>query len=181
MVYDDAKESMVTAMERLEKELLKIRAGKANPSMLAGIFIEYYGSQTPLKNVANVTTPDAKTLMIQPFEKGLIEEIEKAIQKANLGFNPQNDGKVVRITIPALTEERRRDLVKMAKAVAEAAKVSIRNARKDANDMVKDLKKDGLSEDMAKDGEANIQTLTNDYSGKVDALLVVKEEDIMTI
>ena len=181
MVFDDAKESMVGAIDRMEKELLKIRAGKANPSMLSTVNVEYYGSQTPLKNLANVTTPDAKTLMIQPFEKGIIEDIEKAIQKANLGFNPQNDGKLIRITIPALTEERRRDLVKMAKSVAEQAKVSIRNARKDANDMVKDLKKEGMSEDMAKGAEDSIQSFTNDYSEKVDRLVSAKEEDIMTI
>ena len=181
LVYEEAKEKMDQAMDRLEKELRKIRAGKANPSMLDGIMVDYYGSQTPLKNVSNVSTPDPKTLQIQPFEKSLIEEIEKAIQKANLGFNPQNDGHTVRISIPALTEERRKDLVKMARGVAEQAKVSIRNGRKDANDHLKGMKKDGMSEDNAKDAEATVQDFTNAYVQKVDAKLVVKEEDFMTI
>ena len=181
MVFEEANEKMELAMERLDKELRKIRAGKANPSMLDGIMVEYYGSMTPLKNVSNVNTPDPKTILIQPFEKSLIEEIEKSIQKANLGFNPQNDGHSVRISIPALTEERRRQLVKMAKDVAESAKVSIRTGRKDANDHIKGMKKDGLSEDNAKDAEARVQTITNDYSDKVDAQFALKEEDIMTI
>ena len=125
-IFDTAEEGMEKAIERLEHELARIRAGKASPAMLNSVQVEYYGSMTPLKNVANVNTPDSKTLMIQPFEKGLLEEIEKGIMRANLGFNPGNDGKVVRINIPPLTEERRRDLVKQAKAVAEQAKVSIR-------------------------------------------------------
>lgn len=181
LVYEEAKEKMDQAMERLEKELRKIRAGKANPAMLDGVMVEYYGSMSPIKNVSNINTPDPKTIQIQPFEKALIGEIEKSIQKANLGFNPQNDGHTVRISIPALTEERRRQLVKMAKDVAEQAKVSIRNGRKDANDHIKGMKKDGLSEDNAKDAEAVVQGITDDYSAKVDAQLVVKEEDIMTI
>ncbi|MFT5279319.1 MAG: ribosome recycling factor [Bacteroidia bacterium] len=181
MVYEEAKEKMDQAMERLEKELRKIRAGKANPSMLEGIMVDYYGSQTPLKNVSNVSTPDPKTLQIQPFEKSMIEEIEKAIQRANLGFNPQNDGHTVRISIPALTEERRKDLVKMTRGVAEQAKVSIRNGRKDANDHTKGMKKDGLSEDNTKDAESVVQEFTHAYTEKVDAQLVVKEQDIMTI
>jgi len=181
LVYEEAKEKMDEAMERLVKELRKIRAGKANPSMLDGVMVEYYGSQTPLKNVSNVSTPDPKTIQIQPFEKSLIEEIEKAIQKANLGFNPQNDGHTVRISIPALTEERRKDLVKMTRAVAEQAKVSIRNGRKDANDHIKGMKKEGMSEDNAKDAEANVQEFTDVFVQKVDAELVVKEKDIMTI
>lgn len=181
MVYEEAKEKMEDAMVRLEKELRKIRAGKANPTMLDGIMVEYYGSQTPLKNVSNVSTPDPKTLQIQPFEKQLIEEIEKAIQKANLGFNPQNDGHTVRISIPALTEERRKDLVKMTRAVGEQAKVSIRNGRKDANDHIKGMKKDGLSEDNTKDAEAVVQEFTHAYTEKVDSQLAIKEKDIMTI
>lgn len=180
-IFDAAEEGMQKALDRLEHELARIRAGKASPAMLSSVQIEYYGSQTPLKNVANVTTPDSKTLMIQPFEKGLLEEIEKGIMKANLGFNPGNDGKVVRINIPALTEERRRDLVKQAKAVAEQAKVSIRNSRKEANDEIKALEKDGLSEDLAKDAEAKIQDLTTKFSDKADALVDEKEKDIMTI
>ena len=180
-IYDTAEEGMQNAMERLEHELARIRAGKASPAMLSSVQVEYYGSMAPLKNVANVNTPDSKTLMIQPFEKGLLEEIEKGIMRANLGFNPGNDGKVVRISIPPLTEDRRKDLVKQARAVAEQAKVSIRNSRKDANDEVKTLQKDSLSEDRAKDAEGVIQAKTTDYSNKVDELLASKETDIMTI
>jgi ribosome recycling factor len=180
-IFDAAEEGMVKAVERLEHELARIRAGKASPMMLNSVQVEYYGSMTPLKNLANVTTPDSKTLMIQPFEKGLLEEIEKGIMRANLGFNPGNDGKVVRINIPPLTEERRRDLVKQAKAVAEQAKVSIRSSRKEANDEIKGLEKDGLSEDLAKDAEAKVQDLTTQFSDKVDSLVTEKEKDIMTI
>ncbi|HAP70367.1 MAG TPA: ribosome recycling factor [Flavobacteriales bacterium] len=180
-IFDSAKEGMESAMERLEHELARIRAGKASPAMLTSVQVEYYGSNVPLKNVANVNTPDSKTLMIQPFEKGILEEIEKGIMRANLGFNPGNDGKVVRISIPPLTEERRRDLVKQAKAVAEQGKVSIRNARKDANDEIKALQKDGLSEDRAKSAEAEVQDMTTDFSNKVDTLVSAKEVDIMTI
>ena len=180
-IFDSAKEGMESAMERLEHELARIRAGKASPAMLTSVQVEYYGSNVPLKNVANVNTPDSKTLMIQPFEKGILEEIEKGIMRANLGFNPGNDGKVVRISIPPLTEERRRDLVKQAKAVAEQGKVSIRNARKDANDEIKALQKDGLSEDRAKSAEAEVQNMTTDFSNKVDSLVSAKELDIMTI
>lgn len=180
-IFDAAKEGMENAIQRLEHELARIRAGKASPAMLSSVQVEYYGSNVPLKNLANVNTPDSKTLMIQPFEKGLLEEIEKGIMRANLGFNPGNDGKVVRISIPPLTEERRRDLVKQAKAVAEQGKVSIRNSRKDANDEIKALQKDGLSEDRAKTAEAQVQDLTTTYSHKVDSLVVEKEKDIMTI
>ena len=180
-IFDSAEEGMQKAIERLEHELARIRAGKASPAMLSSVQIEYYGSMTPLKNLANVTTPDSKTLMIQPFEKGLLEEIEKGIMKANLGFNPGNDGKVVRINIPPLTEDRRRDLVKQAKAVAEQAKVSVRSSRKEANDEIKALEKDGLSEDRAKDAEAQVQDLTTKYSNTIDSLVDEKEKDIMTI
>ncbi|MCF8464478.1 MAG: ribosome recycling factor [Flavobacteriales bacterium] len=180
-IFDSTKEGMDNAIERLDHELARIRAGKASPNMLGSVQVEYYGSMTPLKNVANVNTPDSKTLQIQPFEKGLLEEIEKGIMRANLGFNPMNDGKVVRISIPPLTEERRRDLVKQAKAVAEQAKVSIRNSRKDANDEIKALQKDGMAEDAAKRAEGEVQDLTTSYSNKVDALVAEKEVDIMTI
>lgn len=180
-IFDSTKEGMDNAIERLDHELARIRAGKASPNMLGSVQVEYYGSMTPLKNVANVNTPDSKTLQIQPFEKGLLEEIEKGIMRANLGFNPMNDGKVVRISIPPLTEERRRDLVKQAKAVAEQAKVSIRNSRKDANDEIKALQKDGMAEDAAKRAEGEIQEMTTSYSNKVDSLVAEKEVDIMTI
>jgi ribosome recycling factor len=180
-IYDSSKEAMQNALDRMATELLKVRAGKASPAMLESVRVDYYGAQTPLKSLANINTPDPKTITIQPFEKGLIQEIEKAIMRANLGFNPQNDGKLVRISIPPLTEERRRDLVKQAKAIAEQAKVSIRNARKDANDSIKTLKNDGLSEDIAKAAEAEVQDYTAAYSTKVEALLAEKEVDIMTI
>ncbi|MFT4594973.1 MAG: ribosome recycling factor [Bacteroidia bacterium] len=180
-IFESANEGMQNAMERLEHELARIRAGKASPAMLSSVQVEYYGSMAPLKNVANVNTPDSKTLMIQPFEKGLLEDIEKGIMRANLGFNPGNDGKVVRISIPPLTEERRKDLVKQARAVAEQAKVSIRNSRKDANGEIKALQKDGLSEDRAKGAEDEVQAKTTTFSNSVDSLLNDKEIDIMTI
>lgn len=180
-IFASAEEGMTKAMERLEHELARIRAGKASPAMLTSVQVEYYGSMTPLKNVANVNTPDSKTLQIQPFEKGLLEDIEKGIMRANLGFNPMNDGKVVRISIPPLTEERRKDLVKQAKAVSEQAKVSIRNSRKDANDEIKALQKDGLSEDLAKDAEQEVQKRTATFSERVDSSFILKEKDIMTI
>ena len=180
-ILDSAKESMQSAINHLESELLNIRAGKANPVMLKSVMVDYYGAPTPLSQVANVNTPDGRTLSIQPWEKSLLAEIEKGIMRANLGFNPGNDGKVVRINIPPLTEERRRDLVKQAKAVAEQAKVSIRSSRKDANDEVKTLEKDGLSEDRAKGAEQEVQDMTTKYSNKVDSLVEEKEKDIMTI
>jgi len=180
-VYESTKEAMQGALDRMSNELLKVRAGKATPSMLDSVRVEYYGALTPLKTLANINTPDPKTITIQPFEKALISEIEKGILKANLGFNPQNDGKLIRINIPPLSEERRRDLAKQARAVAEQAKVSVRNARKDANDSIKGLKNDGLSEDIAKVAEAVVQDYTTTYSAKVDTLLAEKEVDIMTI
>ena len=180
-VYESTKEAMQGALDRMSNELLKVRAGKATPSMLDSVRVEYYGSLTVLKTIANINTPDPKTITIQPFEKGMISEIEKGILKANLGFNPQNDGKLIRIAIPPLSEERRRDLAKQARAVAEQAKVSVRNARKDANDSIKGLKNDGLSEDIAKVAEAEVQDYTTTYSAKVDTLLAEKEVDIMTI
>lgn len=178
---DSAKESMVKSMVRLESELLKIRAGKANPSMLSSVKVDYYGSLTPLSQVANVSTPDAKTLSVQPWEKSLIDVISKAIIDSNLGLNPQNNGDIIMISIPVLTEERRRDLCKQAKAVGEDAKVGIRSARKAANDGVKVLKDDGLSEDIIKAAETQIQDLTNSYSVKIDSVIADKEKDIMTV
>lgn len=180
-VYESTKEAMQNALDRMANELLKVRAGKATPSMLDSVRVEYYGALTPLKTLANINTPDPKTITIQPFEKSLISEIEKGILKANLGFNPQNDGKLIRISIPPLSEERRRDLAKQARAIAEQAKVSVRNSRKDANDGIKGLKNDGLSEDTAKVAEVVVQDYTTAYSAKVDTLLAEKEVDIMTI
>lgn len=179
LIINEAADSMKKALQHLDRGLLKIRAGRANPAMLEGVRVDYYGSMTPLTQVANVATPDARTLSVQPWEKTLIPDIEKAIMNANLGFNPQNNGEVVIINIPPLTEERRRDLVKQAKAEGEDAKVSIRSARKDANDMLKDL--DGVSEDLVKDAEERVQSLTNKHVTKVDDAIDVKEKEIMTV
>lgn len=181
LIIDVAKSAMDKAIKHLEDELLKIRAGKANPSMLDSVMVEYYGNPTPLNQVANVNTPDARTLRVQPWEKSMLEPIETAITYANLGLNPQNNGEVIMIAVPALTEERRRDLVKRAKAEAENAKVSIRSARKDANDEIKKLEKDGLSEDLAKDAEDSVQKLTDQFNNQADAEVNRKEQDIMTI
>ncbi len=181
LIIEDCKERMGGAIEHLEKELLHIRAGKATPAMLDGVVVEYYGSMTPLNQVSNVSTPDARTIAIQPWEKGLIPVIEKAILAANLGFNPENNGELIRINIPALTEERRKSLVKQVNQEGEHAKVSIRAARKDANDMLKKLLKDGLSEDVEKDAEGDVQRLTDDFGKKVNDLVDAREKDIMTI
>ncbi|MEZ5103688.1 MAG: ribosome recycling factor [Draconibacterium sp.] len=172
---------MTQAIAHLEKELVHIRAGKASPAMLDGVMVEYYGSLVPLNQVSNVSTPDARTVAIQPWEKGLIPVIEKAILVANLGFNPENNGEIIRINVPVLTEERRKGLVKQVSQEGEVAKVSLRTARKEANDSLKKLLKDGLSEDMQKDGEAEVQRLTDDFGRKVDDLVKAKEKDIMTI
>jgi len=180
-VLEHCEEKMGGAIEHLEKELLHIRAGKATPTMLDGVLVEYYGSMSPLNQVSNISTPDARTIAIQPWEKALIPIIEKAIMAANLGFNPDNNGEIIRINIPALTEERRKQLVKQVNQEGEAAKVSIRTARKEANDELKKLQKNGLSEDLEKDAEGSVQELTDDYSKKVDALVKAKEKDIMTI
>lgn len=180
-VLEHTEEKMSGAITHLEKELLHIRAGKASPSMLDGLTVDYYGSMTPLSQVSNVSTPDARTIAIQPWEKGLISVIEKAIMNANLGFNPDNNGEIIRINIPVLTEERRRDLVKQVNQEGETAKISIRTARKEANDSLKKLQKDGLSEDLEKDAEAAVQKLTDDFGKKIDDLVKTKEKDIMTI
>lgn len=176
-----AKELMEKAMVHLDSELLKIRTGKANPAMVDSVFVEYYGSMVPLNQVANVNTPDARTIVIQPWEKNKLQEIEKAIIQANLGLNPQNDGEIIRISVPPLTEERRREMVKMAKSQGEDAKISIRNARRDANEMIKKAQKDGMPEDEAKALEQNVQQLTNDYIAKVDLAVAKKEKEILTV
>jgi ribosome recycling factor len=181
MTIDEATASMKNSMEHMSNELTKIRAGKANPSMLDTVQVDYYGSLTPLSQVANVNTIDARTISVQPWEKSILEEIAKGITKANLGLNPQNNGELILINVPILTEERRRDLSKRAKAEGEHAKVGIRNARKEANDFIKELKNDGLSEDMAKGAEASIQDLTNSYTARVDTLVDLKDKDIMTV
>jgi len=181
MVLNDTKEAMDKAIEHLSSGLQKIRAGKATPSMLDGVMVEYYGSPTPLGQVANVNTLDARTISVQPWEKELLDEIARGITNANIGLNPQNNGELIMINVPPLTEERRRDLVKKAKSEGENAKVSIRNNRKEANDFIKELQNDGLSEDMSKDAETSVQNLTDKYSSKIDDLVTVKEKDIMTV
>ena len=181
MVYDELKSSNDSTVSHLEIELTKIRAGKASPAMLQSVIVDYYGSPTPLQQVANVNTMDARTITVQPWEKAMLDEIMKSIINANLGFAPQSNGESVLISVPPLTEERRRDLAKNAKNVTESSKVGFRNNRKDALDMLRILKEDGLSEDMMKDGESEIQNITNSYSKRVEEILVVKEKDIMTI
>jgi len=180
-ILDGATESMDNAMTHLDSELQKIRAGKASPMMLSKVVVEYYGTLTPIAQVANVNAIDGRTLSVQPFEKSLLEEIAKGISHANLGLNPQNNGESILINIPVLTEERRKDLSKQAKAEGEDAKVVTRNARKDANDEIKKLKNDGLSEDQAKDAETSIQKVIDTYTTKIDALIAAKEKDIMTV
>ncbi len=172
---------MQKAITHLEVELNKIRAGKASPAMLDGVMVDYYGAMTPLSQVASINTPEARTLVIQPWEKSLIKNIEKAIIDSNLGLAPSNDGIMIRISVPPQSEDRRKDLVKRAKAEGEHAKVGIRNLRRDANDNIKKLQKAGLPEDLAKDGEAKSQKITDDYITKVDKHLDAKEKDIMTI
>ena len=176
-----AKENMENAISHLEKELGKIRAGKASPDILDGIFVDYYGVNTPLNQVANINTPDLKTIVVQTWEKNMLAPAEKAILVANLGLTPVNNGEVIHINIPALTEERRSQLVKQVKAEGENAKISIRNARKSANDDLRKLENEGLSEDREKSAENEVQEITNDYSKKADLLLEVKEKDLMTI
>jgi ribosome recycling factor len=177
----DARVQMDKAIDHCDSELQKIRAGKANPAMLDDIVIDYYGSPTPLSQVGSVNTPDARTIIVQPWEKSLLAPIEKAIKEANLGVNPQNDGVIIRINVPPLTEERRRDLAKRAKGEAENGKVAVRSIRKDANEKIRKLKADGVSEDEMKVGEAEVQKLTDAYIIKVDKLSEAKEKDIMTV
>lgn len=178
---EQATEMMDKAVQHTHSELTKIRAGKAMPSMVEGVSLEYYGAMTPLSQVASVTTPDARTISIKPWEKKMIPEIEKAIINSNLGFNPQNDGELIRINIPPLTEERRISLVKQAKGEIENGKISIRNARKEIMDSLKKLLKDGAPEDAIKGAEDEVQKITDTHTAKVDELLVAKEKDIMTI
>jgi ribosome recycling factor len=180
-ILDSTKESMEGSIAHLEKEFLNIRAGKATPQMLGGVFVDYYGSQTPLSQVANINVPDARTITVTPWEKNMLHPIEKAIMIANLGFNPMNNGDNIIISVPALTEERRRDLVKQAKAEAEDAKIGIRNARKDANTDIKKLEKEGTSEDICKTAEDDVQKLTDAFIRRIDEHLVHKEAEIMKV
>jgi ribosome recycling factor len=181
-IYDDSHQEMELSIEYLKREFNHIRAGKANPSLLDGIKVDYYGSLTPLNQVANISAPEARLLVIQPWDKGMIQTIEKAIHASNLGLNPGNDGTLIRIPLPILSEERRRDLVKLAKDVAEKARVSIRNARRDANDAIKkEVKESSLPEDSRFDAESEVQKLTDSYITKVDEMLSHKEEEILSI
>ncbi|MGB1308949.1 MAG: ribosome recycling factor [Oceanihabitans sp.] len=177
-IIDTAKEAMANAMKHLEKQLANIRAGKASPAMLGSVMVDYYGTQTPLAQVANVNTPDGRTITVQPWEKNMLQEIERGIAYANLGFNPMNNGETIIINVPPLTEERRRDLSKQAKAEAEDAKVGIRNARKDANN---DIKKLDVSEDAQKNAEQDVQDLTDSHIKKIDEVFANKDKEIMTV
>ncbi|MEK6451858.1 MULTISPECIES: ribosome recycling factor [Myroides] len=181
LIIASAKESMDNTVAHLEKSLLNIRAGKASPQMLGSVFVDYYGSQTPLSQVANVSTPDARTLSITPWEKNMLQPIEKAIMIANLGLNPMNNGDNIIINVPALTEERRKDLAKQAKSECEDAKIGIRNARKDANNDIKKEEKNGTSEDICKGAEERIQKLTDNFVKKIEDILSAKEVEIMTV
>jgi ribosome recycling factor len=178
---EEAKEHMEKSLQHLVHALAKIRAGRAMPSMLDGLMVPYYGNMTPINQVASVNTPDARTLAIKPWEKSVIGEIEKAIINSDLGLNPQNDGEMIRLNIPPLTEERRKDLVKQARQEAEHGRVSVRNVRKDANDHVKKLLKEHVAEDEVKRGDQRIQELTDEFTNRIDKLLAEKEEDIMTV
>ena len=181
IILKSAEDKMQSSLTHLENELLNIRAGKANPNMLKSVMVDYYGNPTAIGQLANINTPDSKSLIVQPWDKSLLQEIEKGIINANLGFNPMNNGDTVIVSIPPLTEERRRELVKQAKSEIENAKVSIRNIRHKANDEIKKLAKDGLSEDLARDAEKSIQDLTNSFSKKIGDLFSIKEAEIMTV
>ena len=177
-ILDSTKEAMINAIKHLEKQFINIRAGKASPSMLGSVTVDYYGTQTPLAQVANVNTPDGRTITVQPWEKAMLQEIERAIMVANLGFNPMNKGETIIINVPPLTEERRRELAKQAKSEVEDAKISIRAARKDANS---DIKTIDVSEDVQKNAEVDVQQLTDTYVKKAEELYAVKEQEILKI
>ncbi|MCF2442627.1 ribosome recycling factor [Dyadobacter sp. CY345] len=181
LYLEDAKDTMEGAIKHLIIELGKIRAGKASPQMLDGLQIEYYGSMTPLSNVATINTPDARTIAIRPFEKKTINDIEKAIRNGNLGFAPSNDGEMIRISVPPLNEERRRELAKRAKNEVETAKINIRNIRQDANNSLRKLTKEGVAEDLVKVSEDRVQQLTNSFVSKVEQILAAKEKEIMEV
>jgi ribosome recycling factor len=180
-ITDFALESMKKAINHLESELVKIRAGRATPQMLDGIVVDYYGNPTPISQVGNITVADARTIMIQPWEKNMLQPIERSIIAANIGINPQNDGSIIRIFLPALTEERRKEIVKRVHVEGEHSKVAIRNIRRDAIEGIKKLKKEGLSEDLAKDSEDEVQEITNQYISLVDKHLASKEKEIMSV
>ncbi len=181
MIIDEASQNMKKAIKHLEVELSRIRAGKANPQILDGITVVYYDNPTPLGQVANISTPDAKTITVQPWEKSMLQDIERAIIAANIGLNPQNDGEIIRLYLPPLTEERRKELVKRVNAEGEQAKVSVRSIRRDAMETIKKEQKDGLSEDEAKDTEGLIQGLTDKHIEQIDQHCKDKDKEIMTI
>jgi ribosome recycling factor len=180
-ILEEAQDSMKKALDHLETELVKIRAGKANPQMLEGLTVDYYGSQTALNQVGNVSVMDARTLTIQPWEKNMLQPIERAIINANLGVTPQNDGNIIRLFMPPLTEERRKEFVKRANGEGEQSRIAIRNIRRESIEQVKKLQKDGLSEDEAKDAEKQIQEVTDKYISLVEKHLAAKEKEIMAV
>ena len=180
-ILEEGKDSMTKAINHLEAELVKIRAGKANPNMLDGIVVDYYGNPTQINQVANISAMDARTISIQPWEKNMLQPIERAIIAANIGINPQNDGNIIRLFLPPLTEERRREMVKRSNGEGEQAKVAVRSIRRDAIEQIKKLQKDGLSEDQAKDAEAEIQEMTDRYISLVEKHLAAKEKEIMSV
>ena len=180
-IEEHALEAMEKAINHLETELIKVRAGKANPNIVDGIVVDYYGTPTPINQVGNITVADARTLNIQPWEKNMLQPIERSIINANIGITPQNDGNIIRLFMPPLTEERRRELVKRAQGEGEHSKVAIRNIRRDAMEQIKKLQKNGLSEDVAKDAEKNVQEMTDKYIALVDKHLAAKEKEIMTV
>ena len=175
------EEQMKKVMAHLQGQLLTIRAGKATTSMLNGVKIDYYGTLSPLEQVASLSTPDARTIAVQPWEKNLLPVIEKAIMSANLGFNPQNNGEIIRVPIPPLTEERRKELVKQVKGEGENAKAALRNARREANDSLKKLQKEGLAEDVVKVAMDRVQKVTDSFNERVDGETAAKEKEIMTV
>ena len=185
---DNAKDIIASAVKKmneavnyLEEDLKTYRAGKANPAVFNSVMVDYYGKPTPVPQVASITVPDARTMLIQPWEKNMIPKIEKAIMDANLGFTPQNNGEHIRISVRPRTEDRRKELVKKSKAAGESAKISIRNARKDANDLLKKAQKDGMPEDVAKDAENDVQKEVDNFNKKIDTILANKEKEIMTV
>ena len=180
-ILSEASDRMQKTIEHLEEELLNIRAGKASPTVLNGVFVDYYGSQTPISGVASVTVPDAKTILIQPWDKNLIRAIEKALIDSNIGLTPSINGEQIRLSIPPLTEERRKELVKQVRQEAETARISLRNARRDAVEAFKKAQKEGMSEDEAKDGETQAQKLLDKFTKSLDAILDNKEKEIMTV
>lgn len=181
ILFEQTTEKMDDAIDHLEREMAKIRAGKANPRMLDGIMIDLYGAMTPLAQASSINTPDPRSIVIQPWDKKMISVIEKAIMAANLGMNPENNGEIIRINVPPLTEERRKDLVKLVKKEGEESRISVRNARRDAMEELKKLKRDGLAEDTEKDASNDVQKLTDQYMKTIDEMLKVKEDDIMTV